>query len=208
MGKQHHWFQEVNGRLLYIPWEIDHNNHCFFLSSCTSRFHESPMGGPSRDYKTYKRTCSPSGLLQPLTLLAVWVILTMGFIGGLRLPKELTLYWLWWTGYASKHIFCDGSIQFPGLFVMEVVHLHGFPFSTIFDRDRVLMSTFRQDFTYKEVRCEAQKKCNLSSSNWWTKWECWHELGNLSVIRATFSMVNPIRGLSGCLGQILSSHFH
>lgn len=94
------------------------------------------------------QTLTPSGLLHPLPIpTQVWSDLSMDFIGGL--PKthgvdtilvvvdRLTKFAHF---IAISHPFTAKDIA--AIFVKEIVRLHGFPTSIVFDKDNIFLSSF------------------------------------------------------------------
>jgi len=77
----------------------------------------------------------------------VWSDISMDFIGGLPKPKEFDVIYVvvdHMTKYAHffvlAHPFTMKDVVV--IFLKEVVHLHGFPSSIVFDRNKFLLSTF------------------------------------------------------------------
>ena len=105
-----------------------------------------------RGYEVCQRckyeTQSPASLLQPLPIpIAMWSDLSRDFIGGL--PKS--------QGYGTIMVVVDrlskyahfiplthpySAKEVAEVFLKEVVRLHGFPTSIVFDRDRIFVSSF------------------------------------------------------------------
>ncbi|KAK9211844.1 hypothetical protein WN943_001222 [Citrus x changshan-huyou] len=122
-GTQSHvGFSVEHGVLFYKSWLVIPQTSKF-LSALIGEFHTTPIGGHSGETKTY-----------------------------LRLAAEL--YWIGWDAilvvvdklskYAHfiglKHLFSAVSVS--GIFVREIVRLHGIPRSIISDRDRIFLSQF------------------------------------------------------------------
>ena len=91
---------------------------------------------------------SPAGLLQPLPILnQVWEHVLMDFFEGLTKAKGkntvlivvdcLTKY----THFIALSCPSTAAVV-ADAFVKEIVRLHGFPSSIIFDRDKIFMSHF------------------------------------------------------------------
>ncbi|WVY91755.1 hypothetical protein V8G54_037269 [Vigna mungo] len=187
--------------------------------SIIKELHESPIGGRSGYFRTFKRvagvlywegmkrdikefvmqcavcqcnkteTLAPVGLLQPLPIpTQVCSDISMDFIGGL--PKvqgkdtilvvvdRLTKYAHF---LALSHPFT--AVQVANLFIKEVVKLHGFPSTIVFDRDKLFLSTF-----WRELFRQAGTKLKFSTAYH-------HQLDDQTELG-----LNPENGHSGCPG--------
>ncbi|KAL0557299.1 hypothetical protein IC582_005826 [Cucumis melo] len=91
---------------------------------------------------------SPAGLLVPQEILhQVWSDISMDFIDGLPKAKGcdvilvvLDRFSEYSHSLALKHPYTTKSVA--DIFVKEIVQLHGFPSSIVYDKDKVFLSHF------------------------------------------------------------------
>ncbi|KAF8400118.1 hypothetical protein HHK36_013414 [Tetracentron sinense] len=143
-GTQPHVGFTVEQGVLYYKDHLVLPRSSKLVSTLIGEFHTSPIVCQQNKHLA----TTPARLLQPIPLLAqVWDEVTLDFIEGLprsegwdtilvvvdRLSKYAHFIGL-------KHPFTAVSVA--GIFVRDIVRLHGIPQSVISDRDRVFLSHF------------------------------------------------------------------